>query len=366
MASSLIIDNFLLQDIGACLSNGLTKESASELVINKSNDNHSAIDVPYAGVQIEALLELLVNIVLRDSLIFDEDFTYTWAEHEDRFSGILKPGLARPLSFRIHEDKLKAPRQFVVDQLCITSSLREAQKRNVESWAAYKQADDPYLSNVIWGTAGMLSRSHVFEALYSAHPLRKRVMEQTILTTPGQDIVADVLEWMSAERLRIFQVKNQSAIKETAMIVLPPIVIDIIEESRDVKDLIPVAYQLRDKYAAMREWLKSIQTAVESEDPKKITKYKKTLDAVSKDIDQAVGSTNTGQISLNIGFGFPSLSISMGTVDGVMKNFGMRATLNNQIFTTRGEKSIKKLLRMFDEESSSLGFTVQEYLRVKR
>ncbi len=366
MGSALIIDNWLLQDIGNCLSSGLGSDSASEVVIDQQHNYHTVLDVPEAGVQLEALLGLLVDIVFRDSLIVDSEFVESWTEHQAAFSPLLNSGLVRALPFKAHEGRLTEAKRFVLDRLCVTPSLREEQGRNEESWAAGNGPANEYMSAVIWGTAGMLGRSHVYEAPYSGHPLRKRVIEQTILASPSRDAFSETLEWMAEERLRLFETKVKDGSQRTATLVLPPVAIEIIEESKDIDQLIPIAYQLRDKYAKVREWMKTIQMAMDTEDPKGIAKYKKTLSAVSKDIDRAMGNTEVGKISVKIGIGWPSISIALGTLDDVIKKFGMRAMLNNQIFSPQGEKVIKKLLRMFDEETSSLGLSAQEYLRVRR
>lgn len=363
MPSTLIIDNWLLQDIGSCLSQGLSRESASELEIHRADDTHSARDVPEAGVQIEALLEFLVDIVLRDSIVVDSAFTNTWSDSAGHFVMLLSHGVVRPLPLGADDERLRESKRYVLEQLCVTSTLREAQQRNEQSWAASKTAEDPYMSAVIWGTAGMLSRSHVFEAPYSGHPLRKRVIEQTVLANPARDAVAETLEWMNDERLRLYETKITKGLQRTAALVLPPIAVEIIEESTDINGLVPTAYQLRGKYAAMREWLRTVQTAIECENGKEIARYKKTLDAVSNDLNRAMGKSDSGKTTLKIGMGWPSISINVGTLDGVMKKFGLRAMLNNQIFTGQGDKSVRKLLRMFGEEKTQLGMAVQQYLR---
>ena len=362
MGNKLIIDNWLLQDIGSCFSSGLSDDIASELVINRAANVHSFLDIPMAGVQIEALLEFLVDIVLRDSIILDSAFTDAWSEYDSVFSILLSQGLIRTLNLFAHEDKLGEPRKYSVGQLCVTSSLREAQQKNEESWASIGEADDQYISQIIWGTAGMLSRSHVFEAPYSGHPMRKRVIEQTIFANPLRDSVSTTQEWINDQRLRLFDIEKKHGLQRTASIVLPPISVEIIEESSCIEDLILVAYQLRDKYTPMREWMRTVQKAMESEDAKSIAKYKKTLNSVSKDLDRSIGKTNTGSVSLKIGLGWPSLSIPL-PLDGVVKKFGIRAMLNNQIFSSQGEQSVKKLLRMFDVGGTSLGLSAQEYLR---
>jgi len=363
MGNALIIDNWLLQDIGGCLSQGLSRESASEIAIHQAVDSHTIRDVPEAGVQIEALLGFLVDIVLRDSIVVDSAFTNTWEDYKEYYAVLLGQGLIRQLPLGAYDERLKESRQYAVEQLCVTSTLREVQRQNERSWVAEKRAENPYMSIVLWGTAGMLSRSHVFEAPYSGHPLRKRVIEQTILASPSRDAVTEILEWMSSERLCLYETKVTKGILKTATLVLPPIAVEIIEESADIDGLVTTAYQLRDKYAGMREWMGSIQTAIECENPKEIAKYKKTLDAVSKDLNRAMGKNNTGNITLKIGMGWPSISIPVVTIDDVMKKFGMRAMLNDQIFTGQGVKSVKKLLRMFGEEKTKIGLSVEQYIR---
>lgn len=364
MANQLIIDNWLLQDIGSCLSTGLTSHSASELVIEHSHDSHSFRDVPMAGVQVEALLEFLVDIVLRDSIIVDSAFTSAWLENESVFSLLLNQNLMRTFDLYAYEEQLTESRQYAVGQLCVTSTLKDAQLRNERSWAAKRIPDSQYMSQVIWGNAGMLSRSHVFEAPYSGHPLRKRLIEQTILRNPARDAITETFDWINEKRLRLFDIKNANGKQRTATLVLPPIAIEIINESKDITDLVSVAYQMRGKYTPLREWLKSVQDAIESEESKGLSKHKKILSAVSKDLNRAIGDTDTGSISLKIGLGGPSVSIVVGNLGGVMKNFGMRAILNRQIFSPQGLKSLKKLLRMFEEEKSKIGFSVQEYLKL--
>ncbi len=363
MASALIIDNWLLQDIGGCLSQGLSRESASEIAIYRADDSHSIRDVPEAGVQIEALLGFLVDIVLRDSIVVDSAFNNTWSDSASHFAMLLSQGIVRPLPLGAYDERLRESKRYALEQLCVTTTLREAQQKNEQSWAARKTAENPYMSAVIWGTAGMLSRSHVFEAPYSGHPLRKRLIEQTVLATPARDAMAEILEWMNDERLRLYETKVTKGQQRTAALVLPPIAVEIIEGSTDIDGLVTTAYQLRDKYAAMREWMRTVQTAIECENAKEIAKHKKTLDAVSKDLDRAMGTNDSGKITLKIGIGWPSISINVGNLDGVMKKFGLRAMLNNQIFTGQGEKSVKKLLRMFGEEKTGIGMSVQQYLR---
>lgn len=319
-------------------------------------------EIPTACVQVDALISLLLEVVLRDSIFVDASFTSTWQESQECFLPLIHGGLIRPVPFLSQVDVLREPTKIIVNELCTTSTLRDVQRQNEISWERERKAKDRYMSSVIWGTAGMLSRSHVFEVPYSGHPLRRRVIEQTLMRQKP-DPVLQTLGWIQRERLRIFETRNNGGTQRQAILVLPPILIDVIEEASDVNDLLLTAIQLREKYRLLREWLRTVESAIEAEDAKKVAKYQRTLNALTKDVDRSMALSEGGKISTRIGFGYPSLSITLGTFEGVLKRFGVRAMLNKLVFTARGEKSLNKLLRMFGEsKSSALGLSVLRYL----
>ena len=135
--------------------------------------------------------------------------------------------------------------------------------------------------------------------------------------------------------------------------VFRPIVIDVIEEAKSPDQLIAVALEMRDRHIKLRNWLKEIQMAVDSEDTKKIVGYKKILEAIDKDIGREVGKGEGAKIALEIGFGFPAIKIEAPIFGGILKKFGMRAILTQQIFSARGETSLNRLLGMFGEKKRS-------------
>ena len=304
MSGSLLIDNWLLQDVGECLASGLTADKYSSISIDRDTNSHAILDVPSSGVQVDSLLELIFNIVLRDALYIDSDYVETWIEHESIFSPLLTSGLVRGVDFPTEDKALIEARKQTVKTLCVTDSLLQEQTKNEQIWAAGNGISNPYISAVIWGSAGMLARSHVYESPYSGHPLRKKIIQQALFTTPRRDLVSETQDWLTAKRLQLYETATQDSVGRVASITLPPVAIDVIEEATDINQLIPVAYQLRDKYSKIREWLKVVQEAVDCEDPKGVAKYKKTLNAVSKDLDRALGKSDTGKVSLQIGIDF--------------------------------------------------------------
>lgn len=362
MQGGLLADNWLFQEVGQCLHDGLSADTYSEVMIDIGQDSHSLRDVPAACIQISALVSLLVEIVLRDVIVVDEKFVTTWSDTRAHFLALTSGNLVRAVPFLNQGDRLREPTKIIVNQLCATSTLRHIQGQNEVSWAKANSAHDPYMSAVLWGAAGMLSRSHVFEVPYSGHPLRKRIIEQAVMRQPT-DVVSHFSAWIEKERLRIFETHKEGAIQRQATLILPPVVIDIIEEATDPKQLLSTALQVREKYSKLREWLRTIESAMESEDPKAISKYQRTLELVAKDVSRAVGPSDIGQVSARIGFDYPSVNINLGTFDGVLKRFGTRAMLNKIVFAKQGEKSLGKLLRMFGESrSSGVGLSVINHL----
>lgn len=362
MSTALMTDNWLLQNVASCLKNGLDDDQASLLVIDQPRDTHVYKDVSAAGMQLEALLSFVSDIVLRDEILVDQDFGGGWLKYKDLFSELLGSGLLRRVDFLSHEARLVEPREAMVSVLCTTSSLREAQKKNELAWAERKEVVDNYTSQVLWGGAGMLSRSHVFEVAYSGHPARKRLFDQVLNPVARRDIVSETLNWMISQRLRLFQSQNKVGKFTSVNMSLPLVAIDVINEASDISQLIPIAIQMREKHKKLREWLKAVQVAVDSEDVGAITKYKKTLDAVGRDLDRAIGDKEDRSLSISVGLTGVSVSKKVLNIDSVLKNFGVRAELGKYVFAPQGVDALYKLLRLFGHNKSGLGILALDYL----
>ena len=364
--SALMIDNWLLQDVGRCLVDGLSADTSSEISVDHTRDTHVVKDVSGAGVQVEALLGVLSDLVLRDAILVDQKFTNTWAPKSATFNAATRQGLLRPVDFLARGDALKGPRQFMVDALCVTSSLRDVQLQNERSWKMGRGPKNPYMSQVVWGTAGMLSRSHVFEVPYQGHPLRRRLLEQAFGQSYRRDAVKEVVDWIAAKRLRLYEGQSGNGTVRQSAIALPNVAIDVINEAASVEQLVPVAMQLREKYRKMREWLKTVQEAMDTDDPKALLKFRRILAAVERDVDRALGKGQDQSVSITLGVSGFDVNFEVLTLDNVLKKFGIRAMLNNQIFHSRGNIALTKLMKMFGEGKTSSGLRCLEYLRIQR
>src|SRR3990172_13390818 len=99
METRLLIDNWMLQDINEALQVGLSEEDTGEIVIDFQKGTHDFSFMPHAVFQVDALLALLVNIVLRDVLIVDNRFTYVWENGHESLRNLKYAGILHPFDF---------------------------------------------------------------------------------------------------------------------------------------------------------------------------------------------------------------------------------------------------------------------------
>lgn len=362
MSSGVIIDNWALQEIGSFLSEGPQEERSSEIRINAGSDSHEFIEAPRLGQQVEALFDLLVDVILQDTIYVDSAFTDSWNDSGGYFEPLVRPGLLRTVPFLDQEAALAEPRRLLVGEICVTSSLRDIQRHNEESWREHGRAADQYMSALVWGTAGMLSRSHVFDAQYHACPPRKRLLEQVPLVSPRREAAGELSEWLDTERLRIYQVTTPTHITRRATLVLPPIITEIVAEARVPGDLMRVAYQKRDDYRVIREWLREIQDGLNSDDSASALRFAKTLGSVSRDLDRKLGVGDAGAVSLDITTGFPSVNLEVSRLFGIQRRFGIGAVLNKMLLASRGGSTLRRLLGLFGREYEPLEAGLVGYL----
>lgn len=362
MPNGVILDNWALQDIGDCLARGLQSSDTTEISIDVGRDSHTFRSVPHAGLQIEALIDLLIDVVLQDAIYVDSAFTSAWQDTGAFFAPLLSPGLLRPMPFLEQEIALDLPRRALVESLCMTSSLRKVQRENEESWRIHRKAANQYMSALVWGAAGMLSRSHVFEAQYHGYPARKRLLEQASFISPHRDAARELVDWVDSERLRIFQAQSGFGTARRATVVLPPIAVEIIDEAREPSELIGIAYQKRDKYRNIREWLKEIQLGLDTDQAAPAAKFTKTLAAISRDLDARLGARDDFPVSIELTYGYPTVSVDIPVMSGIRKRFGVSAVLNRMLLADRGSKALKRLLQLFGEGGSAVELAVIGYL----
>ena len=356
--TTLLIDNWLLQDVNQALEQGLSEDNASEIKIDSKNDTHDFRVMPQAVFQLDALLSLLVNIVLRDQLIVDDRFTYVWDGGHKSLKTLKTAGVLSPFDFLTSEDLIAGPRKTIVDELCVTSSILAAQKANERSWEELREPKDNYMSSLVWGTAGYLARSHVYKTPYLGSPYRQALIRQTEVVLPKMDAVDNVENIITSKRAKMFRSLAVGRNATFATFNLPPIAIEIIRDSKEPGQLFEVALQLRDKYKELREWLGEYQKALDSENPKTISKHVRLLESIAKEMDSKFKSGSDDATNLTVGTNWLSLKIPItNIIEKVRDQFGVRAMFSHMVLSYQGRESLSNLLAMFGEKNTQFSMT---------
>jgi hypothetical protein len=358
MPNQILLDNWTLQEISHLGQSGLSSDQTDKLVVDQKNDSHSFEKISSGLIQLQALFSFLQNLVLRETIITDSRFIHVWDESSS-LKRIQSDGLIKIHDFQ--EEKLKEVRKAIVDQLCITSSIRKIQQQNEQEWAKSKENVDQFMSQLIWGGAGMLARGHMYETFYLPHPLRGHAFKQSPIAK--RDAYTETLSFISSNQTKLLYFDNESSEAIQAKFSLPPLISAIIEESNSFEDLFIVALQLRREYEDLRSWLKKFQEAIDHENTKGISKHTKTLESIQKHIEAKYSPDKFGSLELSFDLLSlnPSVSISMG-LNNFINKIGVRSTINDLILTRAGYSSLKKLLKLMGEENSKLGKMVYDDL----
>lgn len=123
----MLADNWSLQDVSRLLVDGPPTDDAETLVLTKGR--HGTAPIPAAVTAIEGLFDLLTDIVLRDQILIDRNFTYAWDE-QGTYSALLRQHIVKPYAFLDYRDRFTDTRSVILDRLLVKSSLREAQAKN--------------------------------------------------------------------------------------------------------------------------------------------------------------------------------------------------------------------------------------------
>jgi hypothetical protein len=363
METRLLIDNWMLQDVNEALQVGLSEEDTGEIVIDFQKGMHNFNFMPHAVFQIDALLALLVNIVLRDALIVDNRFTHVWENGHESLRNLKYAGILNPFDFLSSEELIAEPRKVIVNRLCVTQSILTIQRKNERLWEEKRESKDEHMSQLVWGSAGYLARSHVYETPYLGCPFRQALIGQTEFIHRDIDAVRSVETIVNTKRAKLFQSLTTERKATYAAFNLPPIAIEVIGDSNEPDQLITVALQLRDKYKALRAWLGEYQRALDSEDPQDIRRNIRLLESIANDVDSKYSSRSEDAVKLSLGTTWLNLNVPVRSIIAKVQNkFGVRAMLSSLVFSKQGDDSLKKLLAMFGEKNTQLSMVVYQHL----
>lgn len=361
MANGVIGDNWSLQDISSLFINGFEEESASEVVVSETL--HSYKSVSHAAIQTEALFDLITDLILRDEILVDQNFISAWSEEKSPILHATELGVIRDYPFLEDYEKIEGPRDSIVNHICSSEPLRKAHEANVKGWNTMGETPDPVLSGTLWGGAGMCARSYVYEKSYTPHPLRKRLFLNSGFMLPAQDALHQVTSFINDNRLHVSKKIYGNDSLYSLALTIPSLPVRVIQESSSAEQIISVALELRDEFQPFRDWLKDFQNAMGNEDTNTLLDKRKQLDSVSEYVNAKLGlKTQASPISMKINMGIFKLSVDLGKATNYAKNqFGVRAMLNKLIFGPNGKQELRKFVKMFDADKTSVGSEVEQY-----
>ena len=365
MKLELITDNWTLQDVNELLVSGLSPTPAGQIAISKDKQSHTFTYLPHAVTQLDCLLTLLTNLVIYDELIVDQGYVATWDREHPQLSRLTRDSLVRPVPFDPNAETLVAVREEIVDRMAVTPSLKAAADEMRKSWRLTGTSDDPHMSALLWGGAGMLARSHILSAPYFGHPFRRTLIKESGFLAARRDAWARTEKIVSAARTQMFKFRYSEIEGALASFNLPPIAVHVVEQATGVDDLLLSAIGLRDKYKKMREWLAVYQHALESEDERKLLANDKLLKSIAKSVEASYGVDETNSTNVSLSVGFFSLSIPVPSPSSAANRFGIRSALTDLVMQSQGENALRKLMKVFGEDKSAFGRDLCDQLRLR-
>lgn len=357
MVSSVLIDNWTLQNAGELLQHRLTGASTTEL--NFSPDGLSFQYKPISRdlIAVDCLCQLLDHIVLADELHVDEDFIQNWTEF-GQLDVLLKSGVVRAMPFKYLEGQWRARREAIEDLLCFCPEVRERHLDNKAAYAATQQNSDAMLAQVLWGGAGMLARADFFRTSYEPHPLRQRLFMSAGVVTPPAAL-DQLSRFLDEEALKLYQRSDRTGF--VAQFRLPPTIVQVLDRAASLSKLIPAAIELRESYSDLRQWLRVLQTALNKGDAREVIAKQKPLLSVAKYLARFSAGDSAGDVSVQLGVSWlPKVTMKPGAVINRMHvHFGVRAHIRRLALTPQGRGSFRRLLRLLGEEHTSRGAALE-------
>lgn len=337
---SLLVDNWLLQDVANFFRGRFQQEHAQYLDIDHAADSHRYRRGWAIVSQVESVLNFITELVLRDHLWVEQDHVDAWLGHDDGLDSLVHTALLRPKRLSTDRPRFRQRRRHILDQICVTRSLREVQGRIEQDFADRRGASDPMHSQVVYGTAGNLARSALIGVPHLPHPLRKHVLAQTSFA--GRDAVAEVQGWIQRERAELFERTMPGGLLRAAHVTVAPIAALALMDSREMSDLLRVTLQLRDHHAPLREWLGYYQRALYLEDPMALMECNETLASLETFIKHAPNLQEYGQMCFDL------CAQRYGDQPELAQRLDTATSLGTLVFAPKGEAILRRFLQKCD------------------
>jgi hypothetical protein len=353
MNGHVLIDNWTLQNAGELLAGVRSNTTAQELLISADSPAVQYAPIPQDIVALACLCQLVQTVVFADHLVTDADYASSWSDLPS-ITLLARNGLLTTKPFKAAEADWAPRREHMADLLCETPAVRAQHERNKRDYAATQQSSDPMLSQVLWGAAGLLARAEFAHLPYVPHPLRERLLLRSPFFARVGNARAKLTNFIEQQQLRLYRSVDCEALYGEVR--LPPVMVETLQATRRLEDLLPSALELRVKYRELRQWLNQLQEALDSGDLPSVLARHKELVSVSQHIDRLSGDRGGGSATLQLGAHFPNLTFDViRPVSAIRQRFGIRGQINRLILSPSGKNALKSLLTLLaaDEKASA-------------
>jgi hypothetical protein len=359
-AATLVIDNWLLQEVGATLQNGLTDDHRVEVVASETS-GYEAHPVPSAGIQVEELLQFLNAIVLSDELIVEASATQTWGNADHHFASLLDAKILTARQFSEARSEWLPIRKCVEELLCFSPQLSDDFTKYRANWKP--GINHPIFSTLMWGTAGMIARSQHLGVPYLSHPSRSRLIALGNLSPHRQNAQEIVQRFITTERIKLFDRITAGQKTRAVTLNLPSLALEVIAESKDREQLIPTALQLREKYRHLREWIGEYQQALDAK-PEDAAKRMAILEAAASDVERLFTGSWWTKLSINLGMSLTDLipALPIGAIIQRNRPGSIRSAVSKIIKRPCDEPLLGKLFTLLDCDSPKLRAQTTKHL----
>jgi hypothetical protein len=360
MGEIVIADNWSLQEISNLLKNGISDEEGSLIVVGADRASHSYQSVPRAVLAVEALFDFLTDVVLRDQIWVDQQFSNAWQD-SDVLDGAVSAGVIQKFNFLSQGQELASLREAFVERMCATPSLKLSHEENVKGWEQHRNSPHKFLSQTLWGGAGMLARSFVYGVGYTPHPVRKHLFKETGIALPDARASIKISRFIREKRAAIYAVALKGEDLFSLQVQLPPLPVKIIQESSTPEELITIALQLRQEYSELRGWLVEYQEALNAGEFSEIKKFQKVLRSISMYVDSLRGVGDSNAPSFTIGIDFLKAAVRGDPINSLRNHRGVRSMINKLVTARSGSAELGKLLDFYQHRNSETGLKVLEH-----
>lgn len=361
MSQSVISDNWSLQNISGLLLRGVDPDMGHVVTPKVETDSHRYDEIPAAVIAIEALFDLLTDVILRDQILVDEKFASAWLKDGGPLNVLTKESVVRAFPFLDDPSRLVGPRDEFVNRLCVTDSLRREHQENTLGWETERKTPNPYLSQVIWGGAGMLARAFVYEKGYTPHPVRRRLFQESGIALSDTDAVIRACKVINEKRASIRTQQSSRHELYSLQVNMEPLPIKVIRESSCLDEIFTVALQFRKEYSELRGWLGVYQQSINTGDYREIQKHQRTLLSISQYVDTVMGKVSPDAATFTAGIDILKVAIKGSPTNTLKNQFGVRSMINKLIFGASGDAELKKLLGFFGHKHTSVGMRILKH-----